>query len=224
MPEEQESATITAIPLGEPTRLSDAGRSMALAILLRLGGAVPFGVTQCLRPESSATYLWRSSLSESSTQLPIPAPDVVARLNSILGAATRESLEDGMRNAITERLPDLIAVDASTAIPALISVIESGRPSPVVIAEVLKELGNLGAIGQRPEVLWILERALTLDSHYARDAAGLGLARFADASAIPYIQRAVARERNAELRADLQLVLDELTEAKSHGAPPTGSL
>ncbi len=224
MPHETESVATTLSPSGHQYGMSDAGRSITLAFLLHLGGALHYGSSRCFYPESSATYVWGSPSSESSTQFPIPAPDVVTRLNSILSAATSESLEDGMRNSITERLPALLTADASTVIPALVSVLESGRANPVVVGEVLKELGNLRSIGRRSDILWILERALALDSHYLRDAAGLGLARFGDASAVPHLQRAVEREPSPELRRDLQLVLNELVEARSHGAPPASSL
>jgi hypothetical protein len=169
--------------------------------------------------QSSSTQIIAGSLAESSTQIREMAPEIKIKLDAILDAAQRDIIEDGMHNAINERLPGLIAKDFSTVIPALMSVIEAGRTAPIIAAEVLKELGRLRSASSHASRLWVLERALSLPSPFIRDGAGLGLASLADADALPYLRRAVENEPNAQTRTDLQLVIDELNEMMADGAP-----
>ena len=196
------------------------GRSFASAILgLRLVVASTYGVRQCFLEQSSATQIAAGTFTESSTQLRKVTPEIQAKLDAMLDAARRDVIEDGMYNAINERLPDLIARDFSAVIPAIMSVIEAGRTAPVIAAEVLKELGRLRDSASHTNRLWVLERALGLSSSFVRDGAGLGLATLADARALPYLRRAIENEPDSQTKADLQLVVDELNELMTNGVP-----
>ena len=62
--------------------------------------------------------------------------------------------------------------------------------------------------------LELCKKDLFSESHYVRDEAGLGLASLDDPIAIPEIQNAIAREKNKELKKDLELVLNQLEETK----------
>ena len=151
-------------------------------------------------------------LAESSTQLRKVTPEIQARLDSMLDVARREIIEDGMSNAITERLAELFLRDFDAVIPALMALIESGRTAPIIAAELLKELGRIRDTTSHASRRWILEHALNASSPFVRDGAGLGLARLADPAALRYLRRAIEGEPNAQTRADLQLVVDELAE------------
>jgi hypothetical protein len=63
----------------------------------------------------------------------------------------------------------------------------------------------------------VLERALFSPWPFVRDGAGLGLARLGDPGAIPVLRKAVESETHAQTKADLQLVLDELSESMTNG-------
>jgi hypothetical protein len=186
--------------------------------LPEVGSLIEPAVRRCLVEQSSATQI-SGPFAESSTQIREMTPEMRIKLNAILDAARRDIIEDGMRNAINEHLPGLIAKDSDAVIPALMSVIEAGRIPPIISAEVLKELGRLRDAASHARRLWVLERALTLSSPFIRDGAALGLARLGDVAALPYLQRAIENEPNAETRADLQLVVDELNETVPDGAP-----
>jgi hypothetical protein len=174
--------------------------------------------------QSSATQIFAGSFAESSTQIREMTPEMKLRLDAVLNAARQDTIEDGMFNAINRRLPGLIAEDHKAVVPALMSVIEGRHTTPIIAAEVLKELGRLRNSASHASRLWVLERALNQSSPYIRDGAGLGLAMLADAHAIPYLRRAAENEPNAETRADLQLVIDELTETMTDGAPTESHL
>jgi hypothetical protein len=169
--------------------------------------------------ESAATQITSGMVAESSTELRELAPEIKAKLDAMLDAARHAIIEDGMCNPINERLPALVAKDFNAVIPALLSVIEGKRTTPIVAAEVLKELGRLRSVTSHASRRWVLERALQSPWPFTRDGAGLGLARLGDPTAILALRRAVENEPNAQTRADLQLVIDELAEMITDGTP-----
>jgi hypothetical protein len=146
-------------------------------------------------------------------------PEIKAKLDYVLSAANDDLIEDGMRNAVTQRLPELVVKHFDTVIPALISVLETGRTTGAIAAEVLKELGRVRNTASHAMRRWALERALRSPSPIIRDGAGLGLARLSDPDSLPYLRRAIEHEHDPQARADLRLVLDELSEAIENGIP-----
>ena len=212
----------TSMKLLEVDRVPIAGvaRSIAMAFLLRLAAAGTHGVQHVFWEENLATQTVSGALAESSTQFTSLSPEMKAKLQAVWDGARREIIEDGMSNSVTENLPELIARDFSSVIPALVSAIEMQRTTPIIAAEVLKTLGRLQNPASHALRRWALERALTLTSPFIRDGAGLGLARLADPGAVPYLRRAA--ESDPQTREDLQLVIDELSEAMTNGVPAPG--
>jgi HEAT repeat protein len=186
---------------------------------LELAAATTRGVQHCFSTESAATQNTTGMLAESSTELRELAPEIRAKLETMLDAARHAIIEDGMSNPINDRLPELVAKDFNAVIPALLSVIEAKRTTPIVAAEVLKELGRLRNVTSHSSRRWVLERALRSPWPFTRDGAGLGLARLGDPNAIPALRRAAENEPNAEIRADLKLVIDELAEMITDDTP-----
>ncbi len=128
-----------------------------------------------------------------------------------------------MHNSITVRLADLVKNDSASAIQAVSSTIESGSASPIICAELLKELGNIRDAASHRSRRWVLERALFSPSVFVRDGAGLGLARLGDPDALQYLRRALTNEHNSDARADLALVIKELDEIVGDGSPSSNS-
>jgi HEAT repeat protein len=213
----------TAIPLSdtEPRELVWFKKSLAAVVFVsKLAAASTAGAVRCFRQESGATQHFASALAESSTELAELTPETRAKLEAMLQAACQDIIEDGMRNAVTERLPDLLAKDPNPVIRALQSAIETSRTTPIIGSEVLKELGRFsGYMASHTLRRWVLERALLSPSAYIRDGAGLGLARLRDPGVLPSLRRAVENTPDPQARADLQLVIDELSEMVADGAP-----
>jgi hypothetical protein len=187
-------------------------RSIAGAVLfIDLLAATTRGVKLCLLKESAATQIMTGTTAESSTEFRELTPELTAKLDAMLDEARHAIIEDGMYNPINERLPDLVAQDFNTVIPALLSAIEAKRTTPMVAAEVLKELGGVRNVSSHGMRRWVLERALRSPWPFTRDGAGLGLARLSDPTTMQALRRAVENEPNAQIKADLQLVVDEMT-------------
>jgi hypothetical protein len=188
------------------------------AFVLRLVTASSEGALRCfVEAMSSATALSRTSHSESSTDVQQIAPELRMRLDGLIKAAREQVLEDGMSNAITQNLPALVAQHVTEIVPLLVAAFESNRTPPAVSAEILKELGRIRDAASHAARLWVLEHALQSPFPLTRDGAGLGLARLGDPDALRYLERAIQHEPVAELRDDLRLVADELSDNLRHG-------
>jgi HEAT repeat protein len=211
----------TAIPASdtESREFRFAQSHVGITFLLKLAAASSLAIQRCLLEESAVTQVTAGAFAESSTEHREITPDVKAKLDAMLDAARQAIVEDGMNNPINERLPELVSRDFNAVIPALLSTIEAERTTPMVAAEILKELGRLRNATSHASRRWVLERALRSPWPFTRDGAGLGLARLGDSNAIPALRRAVDNEPNAQTRADLQLVIDELAEMMTDGTP-----
>jgi HEAT repeat protein len=186
-------------------------RKSVAVLVLNLVAATTLGARRCFLEETAVTQTVEI-LAESSTRLRRVTPEVQARLGLMLDLARREIIEDGKSNAITERLAEFFVKDFNAVIPALAALIANSRTAPVIAAEVLKELGRIRNAASHEGRRWILEHALKAPSPFVRDGAGLGLARLADPVALRCLRKAMEEEPNAQTRADLQLVVDELAE------------
>ena len=80
--------------------------------------------------------------------------------------------------------------------------------------EILRSIAEIDDDTTRDARRLVLEWLLSHDSHYIRDAAGLGLALMDDPRSISAVATAIANEDIPELQADLQLVLTQLENTK----------
>ncbi len=209
--ESNSTATGSSLPAKVPLDLTGLRKSAAV-LALHVFAATTLGTQRCFYREDTAGTRIIELHSESSTEPRKVSPELQARLDAMLDSARREVIEDGMKNAVTDQLPELFLRDFSAIIPALKVFIENGRTPPIVAAELLKELGQIRDFTSHNSRRWLLAWALTTASPFVRDGAALGLARLADPTTLHYLRRAIEMEPNAEIRADFQLVVDELAE------------
>jgi hypothetical protein len=209
------------------TRMSDGselGRHVKFVavstvfFLFKLATAGTAGVRGCFTNGGAVTQMASNIRAESSTELWRIKSEAKTELEALFYAAMDGVIEDGMRNVITEKLPGLLAKYRNSLTPFVISLIDSNTTSPLVAAEVLKMLGRIRDGISHPDRLWVLEHALHSSSPLTRDGAGLGLARLADPAALSYLRAAVQAEGDPQVKADLQLVVDELAELDRNGA------
>jgi hypothetical protein len=220
----ESASTAPKTPLDEQSLgLTGLKRSVAV-VALQLAAATTPGLQRRLLGEYTAGTQTIEVLAESSTQMRKASPEVQARLDLMLNEARSDIIEDGRTNAITDQLAELFLRDYNAVVPLLAALIENGRTPPILAAELLKELGRIRDAASHDGRRWLLLRALSASSPFVRDGAGLGLARLADPVVIRHLRRSVAAEPNAEIREDLQLVLDELAETVADGTSPAGHL
>jgi hypothetical protein len=134
-----------------------------------------------------------------------------AALQAIAAAfscARQIDLEAGFDNEFRWRLLSAVQQHGALAIEAIES--QMSRVDPDTVAMALRYLGDM----PHPTT-YRLRFNLLIDSLFhpasqIRDGAGLGLALLEEREAIPYLQRAIQIEPIPSLRADLQMVLDQL--------------
>jgi hypothetical protein len=122
--------------------------------------------------------------------------------------ARQLDLEAGIDNEFRQRLLVAVQQHGSLAIDALET--QMSQADPDIIAMALRYLGSMTHPTTYRRRLNLLIDSLFHSSPQVRDGAGLGLALLNEREAIPYLQRAIQSERIASLRADLQMVLDQL--------------
>lgn len=196
-----------------------ASKAAAWVLVTRLAAATNQGLRRSFVEDTSETAFTMRAVA-SSSQVAEVAEEIRTELRLMFFAALRDHIEDGLPNAITKRLPELLNRDFNATVTGLTAALESGAVSESLAAEALKELGQVRNDAFRHYHRWALERALSLGSSMTRDGAGLGLARLGDPAAIPYLLKAIDAEPNLETRADLQLVVDQLRQQQEHAAPP----
>jgi len=138
-----------------------------------------------------------------------PAPSQ-GHVRALFDAGRLERFEDGRESRFSQglcRLVRTLGQDAVAEIAKLLSV--PGRYDET-LSEAMRWLGQLEDPRSQAGRLWLLEQALQHPAPKVRDGAALGLCSLGHPHAIPFLERAIEVEPGAELRGDLQQVLDEL--------------
>ena len=213
---ENQASTATGLlptdPVGE---LKQLAASVALWITVASASVAKTTQRTVLELTSSTSA---TVLAAADTSLRTLAPEIRARLDSILEEVRNEIVEDGMNNTITAMLPQLVANHYRSVLPAIAALTDGHRTSAAVTAELLKEVGRLRDAASHFERRWLLEHALSSPNPAARDGASVGLAWLRDPAAAPSVRAAVENERVPQIRTDLEEVLRLLSQPNDDGA------
>lgn len=163
-------------------------------------------------PLPTRTSVERDEYSENATDYRVRPQDIDQRLQRLFEAAMDETFEDGVESHFSRGLELLITRHGEEALESLTDFIIGEKINAEIAAEILRWLGRIKHPSTRASRLWLLKRSLFCSSARVRDGGLLGLASLDDPSTIPYIKQAIARERVAELREDMQQVLAQLEE------------
>jgi len=136
--------------------------------------------------------------------------DIEDKIRALFEAAKEEIFEDGMESNFTRGLSTLVEQHGAEAIVALIRLIEIENRNVEIAAETLRWVGRLDHPSSYEPRLSLLERSLRDDSARVRDAASVALASMDDKHALPALRAAIAREKYAELREDMEQILSQL--------------
>jgi hypothetical protein len=136
--------------------------------------------------------------------------DLYAEMHNSSEATKEEDFEDGMESEFSKHLVSLVQKYGSATVELLIFLIACEYMNAEVAAKTLRCLGRTDHPETYRERLWLLERSLKCSSATVRDAGVLGLASLDDPHAIPYLKRAIKKEKNLELRQHMERVLAQL--------------
>lgn len=145
-----------------------------------------------------------------STGRRAPASDLENRIRALFEPAKEEIFEEGMESDFTRGLSRLMAERGAEAIAALTRLIESEDKNDEIAAEALRWVGRFDHPSSYEARLSLLERSLGDASARVRDAASVALASMDDERAVPALRTAIAREKYAELREDMEQILAQL--------------
>ncbi|CAN5784733.1 hypothetical protein BH18ACI4_BH18ACI4_19660 [soil metagenome] len=149
---------------------------------------------------------------ETSTAPPLSKPSIKAELAEAFKRETDEIFEDGIESDFARDVTSIILNLGEPAIDALAGVVFYRNVNEELASESLELLGRMNDSITHARRLWLLESALFSGSARIRDAASVGLASLDDPHAIAYIRRAINEESCAELREDMNQVLEQLDE------------
>ncbi len=138
------------------------------------------------------------------------APDIVREILTISAAAREQTFEDGMESDFSTDLTSILALYGNAAVMALSDLILNEKIDAEVASEALRWLGQMDDRQTHDERLRVVEQSLGCSSARVRDGASLALSFLDDPHAVPYLQEAIDREANPELREDMIQVLEQL--------------
>ncbi len=131
------------------------------------------------------------------------------KTQAILLHAMDELFEDGVESKLSRDLELLVRECGVTAIDALRSI-DAVVVRPSVVAEALRTLGKIEDVATRDSRFAVLSHFLGHMSPVIRNGALIGLSVMEDPRAIPYLQAALARERNADLKRFIERTMVQL--------------
>lgn len=125
-----------------------------------------------------------------------------------------ERFEDGMESEFARSLAGVIESYNLLALVQIAKKVSEATSNLDVAGEALRLIGRLEDSRTRDVRRVMLELALSNSHPTLRDAASLGLASIDDPRSIPALEKAVSLEQIAELREDMQSVVDQLRSAR----------
>jgi hypothetical protein len=160
--------------------------------------------------ESSDTLTSSTKLSDDSYTFVAEDP-LYLKISAIFWNAKKELFEDGMENLFLTELGLLIKEHKSKAIEHITRIILHEKSTPEISGESLRLLGRIEDEESYEFRRWLLEQSLlNLSSLRVKDGAILGLASMDDKRTIPKLISAINKEKNIELKKDMELVLKQL--------------
>ena len=131
-------------------------------------------------------------------------------VDTIVALALEENIEDGMNSETASQINRFISCNSVAGVQRLATRLISDHTNAVVAADIVRVLGRNVHKDSHHERLWIAERLLQSDSPLTRDASAVALEELMDLHAIAALQDAVEVESIPELKADIEMALQEL--------------
>ncbi len=157
-----------------------------------------------------AFYFFEGASTPIAISSQVAAPDIVREILTIAEATREQTFEDGMESDFSKALTSVLALYGNAAVRALSDLILNKKIDAEVASEALRWLGQMDDRQTHDERLRVVEQSLGCLSARVRDGASLALSFLDDPHAVPYLQEAIDREANPELREDMIQVLEQL--------------
>ena len=169
------------------------------------------------RPKPSSEKLY-DKIENSTAQQEHPE-QINLRINNLLQAAMEQDFEYGMESDFSRELVFLVKKYGNDALNVITDLVINESVNPEIAFEALRWLGRMHHPISYYQRLWLLEKCLYSTSRWIRDGAALGLASLDNPLAIDYLKDAIQRETYAELRQDMEQVLEQLEDTRRATSP-----
>ena len=167
------------------------------------------------RDDSASTCETASVPMEGSSDEPAIHQDMMERwFHQVFSKAKGERFEDGMESGFSRQLEAAIRQYSGQAICEIDHLIGSPECDAEVASEALRWMGLLSHQGTHKYRLWLLKKNLSSASPRIRDGALLALSFLDDPAAIDCVREAVKKESHAELKLDMERVLQQLEDTR----------
>jgi hypothetical protein len=135
--------------------------------------------------------------------------DIEKEILNIFQSGEGDIFEDGMESNFSRSISSFVQRHGKSAISEIGHIVRHGLFNDDVISEALRCLARLDDSRTHNYRRWLLEKTLESESFYMRDAAASGLSFMDDERSIVALEKAMAREKNKELRDDMADVLEQ---------------
>jgi hypothetical protein len=135
---------------------------------------------------------------------------IEARFKVAFQRARSEYFEDGMDSQFTTDLGELVKSRPADAKEILMRLLDDNVASPRVWAEAMRWFGEANDLLSRPDAIALLKKGLFSPYPEVRDGAILGFANLDVPESISLLTQARFSEARADLRADIDQVLEQL--------------
>lgn len=149
-------------------------------------------------------------LKNSTTFTPQREERLDPKIQMIFQEASEENFEDGMESTFSRLLVSLIKRYGASALEIISDTIRNQKINGEVAGEALRWLGRMNHSPTHERRYRLLIESLSSSHAGVRDSAVLGLTSLGDTRARDSIRAAIQNERCAELREDMEQLLDYL--------------
>lgn len=118
--------------------------------------------------------------------------------------------EAGMDSCFRRDIINLIQENPIKTLESICSLVEENEYGDNILSEVFIILGDEATSETHDSIFELLTIGLKNESAYVRDSAGLGFSSLGDKKAIPLLEEAILVEPIAEMKKDLQQVIEYL--------------
>lgn len=169
----------------------------------------PRSLRYCLNAQYRDLSSRSVGMGGDSTDLEPGGRNLEGRIADLVSSSARGSrFEDGLESTLSRALVALFESEGKSVLVALAKAITKADSN--VVAEILRTVARFEGAAVSEERRWLLEAGLSSRSPLVRDVAISGLMTHGDRRSIAALKKAIAQERIAPLRADMEELVRDL--------------
>jgi hypothetical protein len=155
-------------------------------------------------------YVEESSNTVTESDVPFMLSPLERDARSLLKSFLTRSFDTDLSYELTDVLKDKIKLHGTSYIDTIESLIVQQNVKPQLASEALVALGRIAHPDTQAQRFNILVKMLEQPAAIVRDGAVIGLSLLDVLDAIPYLRKAMAREKLAMLKENIQIAIADI--------------